>query len=955
MTQLLVWRVPALATLKCSVLMLVGILLSACSHQPEKSVVSMEDELEGKTIANIRPVGVRLVNLPAPPMDTPEAIRRYQRYLELAPQNDTRVHVMHRLADLKLMSTEDLLSDNPEALDSQKTQAVYQEAIDTYKKVLAQFPNRRDSDMLLYQLAKAHVMKGDEGAARQTLERLTKTFPASELVNEAYYRLGDLYFNSELYRLAELAFASAMEKNTTGRFYTSANYMRGWAQFKQRSYQAALESFISVIDSRFSDTTAIVHANKGDRELLQDTIRAMSMIFSEDGGQQKVASLFNKVGRRHFEYLIYDGLGRYYLDKQQYSDAANTFLAFVKTNPTDVSAPTFYAHIVKSYRKAGYAELVLKHKMAFIERYGVHSEYWQRFGDDIHEMIRPNLKGYTAELAQYHHSKGQKSKDLTVRFNHLLAASRWYQEYIDTFSADSNIGEMYFLKAEALYEIARYEEALLDYEKGGFEFVDHNKAEESAFAALVTYNQLIQRHHSEDVKHAWLSKKVDSALLFATRYPHSTHTTQVLARAAEGLFTLSRFTVAAETSKRVLASKDATLKQKSVAHLIMGHSYFDLHKFDEAEKSYIAAIQLNLISPQEITNVREKLAASIYKQGVYWISQNKFDRAIDEFMRVGKVVPESPIRISAHYDAAAYLMQKENWGRAESILLSFREAFPQHKLTLDIPSKLIVVYEGLEEWRKAAFELQEIWRTSKDKEKQRVALFQSAEYYEKDGDIENAMAMLKRYAHNYPKPFNTQLESIDRLEALYLKQNKHEKRKFWLAKLILADRQSGTARTARSKYLAAKASFSLADYERQSYASIPLTLPLKNSLAKKKVALKRTLDAYQQTAKMEVQEFTTAATYQIAEIYGELSRDLMNSQRPAGLNELELEEYDYLLEDQAFPFEEAAIKIHETNVKRSWDGLYDDWISKSLVALGKLMPARYGKEEVRYDVIAEIH
>ena len=147
----------------------------------------------------------------------------------------------------------------------------------------------------------------------------------------------------------------------------------------------------------------------------------------------------------------------------------------------------------------------------------------------------------------------------------------------------------------------------------------------------------------------------------------------------------------------------------------------------------------------------------------------------------------------------------------------------------------------------------------------------------------------------------------------------------------------------------------MADYERVTYAKIELTLPLQKSLGKKKVALKKTLDAYQRTAKMEVQEFTTAATFQIAEIYGELSRDLMNSQRPSGLDELELEEYEYLLEDQAFPFEEAAINIHETNIKRSWDGLYDNWISNSITALSKLMPARYKKEEVSYHAIAEIH
>ena len=100
------------------------------------------------------------------------------------------------------------------------------------------------------------------------------------------------------------------------------------------------------------------------------------------------------------------------------------------------------------------------------------------------------------------------------------------------------------------------------------------------------------------------------------------------------------------------------------------------------------------------------------------------------------------------------------------------------------------------------------------------------------------MTMLKRYAHNYPKPFNAQLEAINKLEALYLVKEDHTKRRYWLEKLIAADRKSGKDRTDRSKFLAAKASFDLADYERVSYASIELTLPLQKSLGKKKVGKK---------------------------------------------------------------------------------------------------------------------
>lgn len=928
--------------------------LLACSTTPEKNIVSAEQNLTGKSIANIRPVGVRLAKMPAPEADTKFAISKYQKFLEIAPHGDTRVHVMHRLADLKLMDVEEILSEDPAAIEAKEVQQTYNQAISTYEEVLKLFPKRRDSDMLLYQLAKVYMLNGDMSSALSVLTRLTNDFPTSLLLQEAHYRRGDIMFNLENYAGAEQAFAQVSITKKDNRFYNSANYMRGWSLFKIERHEDALTAFVAVIDERFVDTTAIVTASTGDKELLDDTVRVMSMIFADDKGYRQIPELFERLGNRHYEYLVYDSLAEYYSRKRQFTDAARTYRAFVENNPSDVLAPAFYANLVKSYKGAGYIDKVLKHKEAYIEKFGIRSDFWMLYGEDIKEMIRPNLSDFTTQLAQYHHAKGQKSKSIKRKFNSLLVATRWYQEYIDTFPEAENLGEMYFLMGEALYDIGRFDSAILAYIYGGFETQEHKRSQESAFASLVAFNRLIAKSKGEE-KNIALARKIDTALRFADVYPDNKNTPQVLAKAAEGLFSLDKYEKAAQIALRVLTNTASNSKQKSVAHLIKAHSHFDMQQYAAAEIDYVKALDGKQVEKKELVQVREKLAASIYKQGVAWVEKDQLDKAVNDFMRVGKVVPNSPIRITAHYDAATYLMKKKSWEKAEKLLLSFRDDFPKNKLSKDIPSKLIIAYENLESWKKAAYELQQIWRYSKNKKEQRVALYQAAEYYEKADDIDNAMAMLKRYAHNYPKPFDAQLESINKLEGLYLKKGDHKKRRYWLDKLIVADAKAGKFRSDRSKFLAAKASFEIADYERQSYAKIALSLPLQKSLGKKKVALKRTLDAYQRTAKMEVQEFTTAATFQIAEIYGELSRDLMESERPSGLDELELEEYEFLLEDQAFPFEEAAINIHETNIKRSWDGLYDDWISQSIGALSKLMPARYAKEELSYDVIAEIH
>ncbi len=106
------------------------------------------------------------------------------------------------------------------------------------------------------------------------------------------------------------------------------------------------------------------------------------------------------------------------------------------------------------------------------------------------------------------------------------------------------------------------------------------------------------------------------------------------------------------------------------------------------------------------------------------------------------------------------------------------------------------------------------------------------------------------------------------------------------------------------------------------------------------------LAAYKGATDYRVAEVTTLATYEIAEIYRKLGQDIMKSERPKKISGDQLEEYNSLLEEQAFPFEEQAISTHEINAKRTRDAVYDDGVKKSFTALAELKPARYGKSEL---------
>jgi hypothetical protein len=81
----------------------------------------------------------------------------------------------------------------------------------------------------------------------------------------------------------------------------------------------------------------------------------------------------------------------------------------------------------------------------------------------------------------------------------------------------------------------------------------------------------------------------------------------------------------------------------------------------------------------------------------------------------------------------------------------------------------------------------------------------------------------------------------------------------------------------------------------------------------------------------------------------------MASDRPTNLEADALEQYEILLEEQAFPFEEKSIDLYKANTDRAADGVYDEWVKKSFNRLAGLMPARYAKKERGEDVVTALY
>jgi uncharacterized protein YlxP (DUF503 family) len=233
-------------------------------------------------------------------------------------------------------------------------------------------------------------------------------------------------------------------------------------------------------------------------------------------------------------------------------------------------------------------------------------------------------------------------------------------------------------------------------------------------------------------------------------------------------------------------------------------------------------------------------------------------------------------------------------------------------------------------------------------------LWQAATLYEKAGSQPNSSRVYANYIKQFPAPLNQAQDARQKLADMAKAQNDVRGRSQWIAEIIAADKSAGAARTDRSKYLAARGTLETTEPQVALFTSIKLVAPLDKSLKSKRAAMEKVMTTYGQALDYSVAEVTTAATYGMAELYRQLAADLIASERPKDLDAEAREQYDVLLEEQAFPFEEKAIELHETNAGRAADGVYDESVRRSFEVLAKLKPARYAKAEISEDYVPNL-
>jgi tetratricopeptide (TPR) repeat protein len=873
-----------------------------------------------------------------------QAAESYQAFLRIDGADPAlRAQALRRLGDLRLADAEAAIARD--GADADTSRALAQQAIDAYRQLLREQPSFAAADAVLYQLSRALEHVDDGPGAMATLDQLVAQYPHSPYRVEAQFRRGETFFSAQRYADAQRAYGAVLASGRDTEFFQQAQYKFAWSLFKQSQDEASSAAFLALLDTLLVEEGAARAAgqlSRAEQELADDALRALAITFAANDGAASLQAALDAHGATPYEWRLYAALGDLFVEKERFQDGAEAYRAFAGRQPMHPQAPQLLLRATEAYARGGFASLVLDGKRQLATDYGPGSAYWNAHPAGLEPVVATAVQASLLDLARHHHALAQDGGSATERD----AAIDWYRRYLDGFDASPQAAGTRMLLADLLFEGQRFEQAAVEYERTGYGYPGYPDAARAAYAALVAYAEAESR--APAASRAEISARaIDSSLRFADTFPEHVETPGVLTRTARTLFDAGDRQRAESIAQRVLAlGARADAGQQLVAWTVLAHGYFDTARYADAEVAYGELVRRLPATDPLHGEATERLAASVYRQAEARQAAGDVQGAVRDFLRVASVAPSSPTRIAAEFDAATLLMGASAWDEAATVLERFRREHPGHALQPEVTRKLAVAYLEGGRRRDAAVEYERIAGTQAEPaEVRRAARWQSAELYESADDPAAARRAYAAYVAEFPAPLAPAMEARHQLAHLARVAGDAPDRERWLGELVAADAGAGSERTERSRYLAAEASLELAKPLDAAARAVALVVPLDRTLLARKKALEAALAGYGRAADYAVAPVTTAATYAMADLYRDFGRALLESERPRNLSPEELEQYDLLLEEQAFPFEEKAIVIHERNVRLAAEGSYDGWVRASYAELARLKPGRYARTE----------
>ncbi|RMJ06168.1 Outer membrane protein assembly factor BamD [Marinobacter litoralis] len=892
---------------------------------------------DGETLRDMRPVFLKFESRPLPAISPAEVARRYQKLFEDSDEPEVRIDALNRLNNIRDRSGENI------GFSEEKEAEIYEDVLGSYENILSRGSFSGRLDELLYQMAKAHALTGQHQESIQRLRQLVGLYPTSELVPEARFRIAEAEFSAGRYLEAENGYRALITAGARSELATKARYMQGWSQFKQgeQSWGRAAGTFMELLDQQLPSSEQIQQPHHSSLDMVEDSFRVLALMASRLDDAQTLERWLASRSQSPWFYLLYDRLADLHAVEGRYAQAVAVNNGFVRAYTEHESKPDFLIQNVEFWEMAGQPRQVRQAKETFVAEYLAANDFQQL---PVQHQQRWQLYGRT--LADFYYASGSRyqSDGQGVEAKRSWAKAAEYYEMLGGRSVAD--GELMHLAGDARLLAEHRTQALTNFRLAAYD-AGYDRANEAGWAAITLLRSVLteggQSPGATDQSEALATLSAEEQR-YSQAFGVDERVSALRADLANRWYARGDYQRALAYAKKTLDWDSPNSEQRYAAWLVIARVQQHKSEFGLAERAWRQALTLAetenqlAVPAQEQNDIREQLAVAIYKQGEQAAAAGNAALAVAHFQRVVHVVPGSELAIKSRFDAANTLLKAAEWLAAINELNRFRGDYAEHPLAEQVSEKLVYSYQQSGQPLKAANELLATASRLPDPWPQRL---RAAAIYHESNQTERRNELYREWLSVAPRPA-TAGEHVQQ-QTMRQRLIKSGATDSGTLQALVAIESESQWHSDETLSWAADAALTLGVRAAEEFAAIGLVHPLEETLVSKQAALERAQNYLLEAETFAGEAVVTEVLFRRAELYRVLAADLMASEVPAELNELETMQYQMLLEEEAYPVEERAMELHTQNHQKIRTHGYDEWVGQSLEALAAMHPGRYSR------------
>ncbi len=455
-----------------------------------------------------------------------EAIRKYEEFLGKYPISPYTPDVLIALGELYLERSEEehvkalddyqlrleTAGEAGEVFTEPEPQPHYEKTIAAYQQIALKYQEFPYADAAYYGLGYCLKAQFEEEEAARTFYKLTQLYPDSKFVPEAYFRIGEYFFDQ--YEFDKAVKYYALVPDTNPDFYDKALYKMGWAFYNQGDigissieYQKAVDAFTQLIES--SQRKSVL-----TDEAMEFTAISLTEWSSDPNDETAIAKAIGHYGdefrgakERDYSPEVLHELGDVYLYKQDKLKAAATaYETVLEYYPDYNRAPELLDSLVECYLREEDYDNAHNTRVRIVDGYGPGSSWYENQEDlDVRHKALQRWENALYEVAVYFNMQAErKSRTHPEEAKELYQeAINRYTQYLASFPTNEKAYHVNFYLAESYFATGDFANAGDQYQKTALGYTDRERykiekwdekftQEQSLFNAIVSYDEIFQ-------------------------------------------------------------------------------------------------------------------------------------------------------------------------------------------------------------------------------------------------------------------------------------------------------------------------------------------------------------------------------------------------------------------------------------------------------------------------------